>query len=96
MKAHPFPTSSQTEREPGHSVPMAIKRQGQQGASCSSVEGLDRRRTMHLVGGRHRGLVGHVVGPSQLLDGFGRHGLGEPQATPGICRRSDLSHYWLL
>lgn len=51
---------------------------------------------MHLVGGRHRGLVGHVVGSSQLLDGFGRHGLGEPQATPGICRRSDLSHYWLL
>lgn len=51
---------------------------------------------MHLVGGRHRGLIGHVVGSSQLLDGFRRHGLREPQATPGICRCSDLGHHWLL
>lgn len=37
--------------------------------------GAARRLTSDLVGGAHAGLVGHVIGPPQLLDGLSWHGL---------------------
>lgn len=57
-----------------------------------------RRRSgcTHLVSSGHCRLVGHMVGPTKLLDGFRRHGLGETQAAPRVCWRSHLCHYRLL
>lgn len=57
---------------------------------------MGRDDSTNLKSGCHRGLIRHMVGPPQLLDGFSGHGFRKPKATPGICRRSDLRHHWFL
>lgn len=49
-----------------------------------------------LVCGAHAGLVRDVIGPPQLLDGLGWHGLGEAQAAPGVGGGPHLGDHRLL
>lgn len=49
-----------------------------------------------LVRGAHAGLIRNVIGPPQLLDGLGWHGLGEAQAAPGVGGGPHLGDHRLL
>lgn len=54
------------------------------------------RESTNLESGCHCGLIGHMIGSSQLLDSFSWHGFRKPKATPGIRGCSDLRHHWFL
>lgn len=60
---------------------------------CSTLLGLV---IWDLIGGAHAGLVRDMIGPPQLFDGLGWHGLREAQTTPCVGRGPHLSHHRLL